>query len=296
MDPVEKPFKMTAPSAGRLFPMTVAEQSLWDGVVESIGDMTVGFVSVTRRDNEEVGEPAGTGTLVLIDGMRGILTASHVLAHLPRNGQVGLVRFRDKPDDFQRTFVDMRLTETFALGGASFGPSGPDVAFLRLPDDLAGSLNATNVFFNLTKRPRDELMASLDTKPYADAVAGVIAERTIVADSPIPNTIRKGLKAHLLLGNVVDDREADGLDVLDFKIEFGEPDRPPVTYGGVSGGAMWRVTFGVDFKSVHSRTLVGMAFYESDADADGRRFLTCHGPRTIYGPLIDLVRAKRAAA
>jgi hypothetical protein len=47
---------------------------------------------VHNRVEDAIG--AGSGTLVSIGKIRGILTAAHVLAHRPDKGEVGIVEYR----------------------------------------------------------------------------------------------------------------------------------------------------------------------------------------------------------
>ncbi len=69
-------------------------------------------------------------------------------------------------------------------------------------------------------------------------------------------------------------------------------------FGGVSGGAVWRVVPHRDAKAaegeeyVGQMTLAGVAFYEMDDRSQPRFYVRAHGPHSIYEQLIDLVRAQ----
>ncbi len=79
--------------------------------------------------------------------------------------------------------------------------------------------------------------------------------------------------------------------------EFEAAPRPdfnlPSDYGGVSGGAVWR--FDIDLESkpprVAQKILFGVAFHQSDLK-DGKRTITCHGPRDVYARLLEKIRER----
>jgi hypothetical protein len=269
------------------FPTDAEQEALLDDIINRIRDMTVGFLQLSQHVGHEDASPAGTGTLVEVDGVRGVLTASHVLDALPDRGRVGLVRFTDRPDDLQQTTIDMALSQKIAIGNRPFGPLGPDLGFLLLPEDLSSALAATNLFFNASMRA-DDMRSNAASGPYFDALVGVLAEMTRIAAPLRPNTLRKGIEARIWLGNIERTYEHNELDLLDFDILFDESVRPPDSYEGVSGGALWRVKLGAELRSVVDIRVVGIAFYQNPP-IDGHRLITCHGPRSIYDALLGKI-------
>jgi hypothetical protein len=74
----------------------------------------------------------------------------------------------------------------------------------------------------------------------------------------------------------------------------------PKSFEGTSGGSAWQfyVTEKDGSIAVIERRLVSVPFYQS-LDRDGKRIITCHGPKSIYGALMDAVSKrwpKEAAA
>ncbi len=68
----------------------------------------------------------------------------------------------------------------------------------------------------------------------------------------------------------------------------------PKSFEGTSGGAVWRfyvVEKGDGKTELIDRRLVGVPFYQSPTES-GSREIICHGPRGIYGTLIDKIKAK----
>ena len=87
-----------------------------DAVSAEIADFTVGFVIVRTHDGEQDAYLAGSGSLVAVGSVNGILTAAHVLKNLPDEAEVGLVRFpRNQSGVDQRFLIDMGLSDKASL-------------------------------------------------------------------------------------------------------------------------------------------------------------------------------------
>jgi hypothetical protein len=258
----------------------------------AIADFTVGFANLSVRNAEEDAEVAGSGTLVTVGPIHGILTAAHVLKNLPNSGEVGLVRFPRAPSPAQRQTINMSLAEKLAIATSDWTSTGPDLGFLRLPERDAAALYATNVFFNLSKR-RDLVLAGDHPAPkYVDGISGMIAEWT----SPLPDQSvfarAKSFGALYGVGCVIREHNAGGYDLLDFEVTYGPDTDSPERYGGMSGGALWRVYISETNdgqQSVADKRIFGVAFFESDKVGQ-KRIITCHGPKSVYGNLIDAIQ------
>jgi hypothetical protein len=59
-----------------------------------------------------------------------------------------------------------------------FGPLGPDLAFLQIPDETLGWLKAKNSFYNLSKRRDAVLSGERPSKSHVDCITGIIHELT----------------------------------------------------------------------------------------------------------------------
>jgi hypothetical protein len=282
---------VTKPSERR-FPSNAREVAVMDEAVDRICLSTIGFMKLRREGNVERGLAVGSGTLVSVDDVLGVLTAAHVLAELPDDGPVGLVRFKEGAKNLQRLHVDMRFAKKAAIvADGKIGPSDSDIGFLRLPLDVVGSLKATGVFHNLTKRSVEAVIEAVVQRPYVDAIIGVVAELTTYEEV---NRIVVG--ASMWLGNVVDQRDARGFDLLDFRIASDGSVKPPRSYGGVSGGGLWRISLSDDFAACRSITPVGVLFYQSEPAADGERLLSCQGPHSVYVRVVEAARKLGASA
>jgi len=87
------------------FPSDPEQKLLADEFGSAVRNMTIGFLKFTKQVGQENVQPAGTGTLISVGSVFGVLTASHVLHELPDHGEVGLVRFRIGQDQPQKTKI-----------------------------------------------------------------------------------------------------------------------------------------------------------------------------------------------
>ncbi len=146
-------------------------RSILPVVSDEVADFTVGFATLSTSGGRQDADPAGSGALVTVRSVRGILTAAHVLKRLPNQGEVGLVRFPRVQSVTQRLTIDMGHAEKLTLAADVNGPEGPDIGFLRLSPVDAETINARNVFFNLGKRQASVLADHQPDLSYANGPA-----------------------------------------------------------------------------------------------------------------------------
>jgi hypothetical protein len=192
--------------------------------------------------------------------------------------------------NFQQTTIDMAMAQKIAIGKVPFGRLGPDLGFLRLPEDLSSGVAATNVFFIAQMRER-EILENAAAGPYFDALVGAVAEMTWSAEPISPKTQRKCIEARVWLGNVV--RAYEGDSAWTCWTSTCRPmqafERPPVMKESAEV-PLWRVKLGADLRSVADVRVTGVAFYQTPL-VDGHRLITCHGPRSIYDALLRDIRS-----
>ncbi len=270
-------------------------QPVLEKVSAEIADFTVGFAILRNRGGTEDADLAGSGSLVTVGSINGILTAAHVLKNLPDQGKVGLIRFsRMSPSFPQKPTINMEKAEKLAIAADDFGPEGPDLGFLRLSPNDVGTLKARNLFFNLGKRRESILGNDQPDPPYFDGISGVIAELTTNLPPEQRLARIKGFHALYGVGMVVREHESNGFDLFDFEVSYGPDIEAPDSYAGMSGGALWRVYCTEDDDgqlSVVDKKVYGVAFHQSQI-LDQKRIITCHGPRSVYGPLMEAICEK----
>lgn len=252
-----------------------------------IAGSLVGLIEVLPAPDGEDARLLGSATLVTIKGRRGLLTAAHVLNVIPRTRPLGIVRFSSP--NTQRLLVQFEHALRVAMGRTNEGPQGPDLGFIELPSEAIASLEARgNIFFNMDLRRDDVIAGRYETKPHLSCIVGAIAEWTM--ESLGPSTRTKNIGAYNLLGKVGMPRMHGGLDLVDFEPVYTERDEPPSSFGGVSGGGLWRVMGVLENGSFDpvEKVLLGVVFYQS-AVVEGKRTLICHGPRSLYHELYEAV-------
>src|SRR4051794_35410249 len=112
------------------------------GVSDAMAAYTIGFAKLEVHERIEDAIGAGSGTLVSVGKVRGILTAAHVLTNLPDQGDVGIVEYRGQTIHYRKRTIEMANTTKIVLRGDGFGSDGPDLAFLRLAADTVGWFEA----------------------------------------------------------------------------------------------------------------------------------------------------------
>lgn len=237
----------------------------------------VGFLTLDRSGSGPSSRSAGSGTLVDFHGIRGVATAAHVAETLKTLPEVGIMRF--KPG---RTYEALTCRgdqlEITTVGSPPFGPDGPDLTFIRLPVEIENKFAATNAFFNSLVRARLQDQGHHRSPAELWFVTGTISEMSsslgvVGSSSKMEHGAINGV------GRIEAVEMKNGCDRLDFRIFHHEKFPAPSSYEGLSGGGLWQLGEGT---GLLSRTLIGLAFYQSEQDSEGRRIVRCHGPLALH--------------
>jgi hypothetical protein len=252
---------------------------LWGRFVRSLGSSTVALFGIYYVKGEERLKFAGTGTLVVAGNYYGILTAAHVWEVLEATAKVAIT-MTDKIN--HRYAIDVKSINAIALerSATEWDEHGPDLAFLHIPNEFVGEIEACHVFEDL-ERPPQKL--GVDAFEYW-MVMGTPAELGIFTD------IHASVEIN---GCNVDPRYVPGTpDFYDFELDV-HGHGIPKSYGGFSGGGLWRLlvfssplTGKVDW----AYRLKGVMFWEFEP-VNNRRVIRCHGHETI-ALLLKVVREK----
>lgn len=255
-------------------PDAVTEQTFRAAIAAS----TLGLMKYVERGGRPDAIPAGTGTLVSIGHVLGLLTAAHVTRELPSSGPVGLVRFLLAREENPH----VRMDETEKI---EFGPHEPDLAFLRFTHGAAEALRASNTFVDLL-RPRTQFLVGEKSHPYLLYVAGVVAERTLELPGTSRFPIGRGVKAALFNVTVDDDIRGEN-GVVHVRPNLSHSD-VPASYEGVSGGGLWRCYIERGGGGARGVAIAGVAFKQSE----DRRVISCVSVEPIYRDLIDRIQTR----
>lgn len=287
------PYLLRAPRSHVLYvpAMTESKNQLdIDAAKQAIANFTVGFCKLSKLGEQVDAVPAGSGTLVTLRSAGGILTAAHVLQCLPNQGDVGLVNFSNLPSLDQMQKIDMALAEKVIIAPDKFGATGPDLGFLLLPQLDAQNLSATCNFLNIEKMSHAVRASEQPAPPYIDAVIGVVDEWTKDLPPKRPSNRRKEFPALFGDGEVISKYKVNGFDLCKFEISYPDSLKPPSSYGGMSGGGLWRIYYEADGNGrnlVREMRLLGVAFYAYQSD--GKQHIICHGPCSVYRHLVNAV-------
>jgi hypothetical protein len=198
--------------------------------------------------------------------------------------EIGVIRFVGDAQNQRRT-IQLGETQTIIVQSAdSFDEKKEeiDLAFTVLPPDIASSIEAQNLFLNLEKnRTKMEEWASTKEK-HVDAMLGLVDE---LSEKPFKEgqEIISPMRGVLHSGHVV--AAENGLltmRAMDYNL-----DKIPNSFGGMSGGGLWRVYFAENEKEtkIVGTMLCGIASWQIDDTQ-----LACQGWDRIDQGLVPAVR------
>lgn len=254
---------------------------------------SIGFLQLNTRAGAEDAICAGSGTLIAVGPVSGILTAAHVITALPERGEVGLLRFPGRVETQQRMKIRMEYLDSVVIGSPPFNEEGPDLGFLKLPSQYIDALEAVGcVFHNVSARRDDVLSRRYPTKNAICCAMGVIHSWTRLLTPLSPNTRRMSFAGLIEPGETEPAPTIRGYDRHVFVPQTDEGYEPPDSYQGMSGGGLWCVSINREAHApIAGHWLVGVRYHQSDV-IDGTRTITCHGREGVYRFLMEDVSAK----
>jgi hypothetical protein len=258
---------------------------LSDPILSYISNFAVGLVV---REEGKGSRVLGSGTLVSMEGHRGILTCGHVAEIYGALHEIGLVRFAGDTQH-QRRIIRLGDTQTIIVQSSdSFEEKKEviDLAFAMLPPDIASSIEAQGVFLNIDKnRTKMESWASTKEK-FIDVTLGLVEE---FSQTPFKEGTEfiSPMRGVLHTGHVY--ARENGL--LTMKAMEYNHHQLPKCFGGMSGGGLWRVYFTEDEKEakIAGTMLCGVVSWQIDETQ-----LACQGWNRIDQGLIPAVRKNLA--
>ena len=255
---------------------------------EYLAPYIVGFVKI-RQPAQDDAFLAGSGTLIQVEERFGILTADHVIAELPRSGQLGLVLPKGPIPQLDRHTVTADHVKFVQVAPASFSSLGPDLGYLLLPEPERLKLEVHKIFYSLSKR-RAEMLAAPRPIDYGGwCITGMVDEWTRDLAPKRGYRRVKGFHGFCGLGVVNSERSDDHIDYLNFETKFDEAYEGPGNFQGVSGGGLWQVIYEErnGIISIRDALLSGVVFYQTEIQSGIT--LSCHGRRSIYQNVHDSI-------
>ncbi|MEX0955659.1 MAG: hypothetical protein WDZ83_10650 [Rhizobiaceae bacterium] len=259
-----------------------------------LGLQTVGFVQI-RSKGEITEDPRllGSGTLVrLPSGTYGILTAAHVLELVKRNTPVGLHLFL-RQDNRHQFKLEFEPGDCVVPPDRASEDALPDLGFLRIHEPRIYDLQAYGcVFYNLERQRLQAASEDAKSGRQQNFVVGVVGQSfTRRQDVSTGQTIT----GHSLLFGESQNYsivEKQGFVLSEQIVTFGPHQPPPFSYGGMSGGGFWMLTWPEgDPPQKISRTLLGTIVQQTRVTEEGRK-IVCHILDDIERCLLPIVEVQ----
>jgi hypothetical protein len=259
-----------------IFAKTAEAEELWKTFARAAHMYSTPLFALVKAPQGDLLKLAGSGTLLMKGNHHYILTAAHVWHEVLKHSDFVGVTLRE-------IFDHTCLIETSSIVAhepehpAKWGEWGPDVIVLQIPSVRVGEIKAFKVFY--------EMDAGLKAMVTCDR-----NETFLLAGTPaVLGSYTKSHASVQLLAMWVGSPQLytrGGWDYFDVEAAL-HPSSEANTFGGVSGGGLWRVQIysQPDTGQITSRmTLEGLAFYELDTK-NGKGVIRCHGVQSILKAL-----------
>lgn len=223
----------------------------------------------------------GSGTFLSVGAKYGVLTAYHVSAALAGPCQLGLSAAREAEEQHMR--IPKTSIEIVEVARPRTEEMGPDLSFVVLADaEDVGTIRASRSFLPI----ESDAGVLLERPPALEQGIWFLCGAPQASFNEVPS--ERGFAAALsfqdlcLAGGPSTYFERDGFDYFELDADVGAA--IPTTLRGMSGGGLWQVAVvqSPDGALTPGRALLrGVAFFEGLRE-DRRRFVRCHGDRSIY--------------
>ena len=270
-----------------LIKITEIPSNVYESITKEIGWYSIGLGRLQRYKNGEDFYLIGSGTLIRIGESYGILTAQHVTALFRDCEEVGFII----SPGVHKLVVEIEHLHVIDIAKPSKPSNGPDLSVVILPATLLGTFKATKSFYNISNKREEVLQSSLDLDVGVWILFGFIDEQTIAEGPDRGFTIIKGFHGLCGATGIAKAYIRGDYDFLEVGAQCGDSKLLPVSYGGASGGGLWRVQL-IRSKEgdIQNRDpiLYGVAFYQTEMK-EGMRYIRCHGPHSIYQRVFEVI-------
>lgn len=273
-------------------PLSQTPESLLARIAEMVHSYSTALVkmSVDHEGHERIHQ-IGSGTFVSVGDTYGILTAQHVSNELHGPCDLGLALIRHE----HVLRIKKDYLKIIEIASASIPSEGPDLSFIALPASNVSTIKAVKSFLELSF-DKDKI---LNNPPPLDFgiwfICGTPSEGTEEEES------EKGfggvISSHGNCGATGVNREyvMGDYDYIEVGIDYSGSGGIPSNFGGMSGGGLWQVLTRQTEEGELEPTkhlLSGVIFYQSDV-INQRRFIRCHGRRSIYKNVFDKIESQQ---
>lgn len=271
---------------------------LLDDILHYIKDYSTPLLLNTKRSNgEEHVRLIGSGTLVSILNIFGILTAAHVVdilikeKSLARPYSLGLI-IKDYPHNYS---IPSKYLELINIERGQIEANGPDLGFIMLPNSEVGTIKATKNFHNLDKN-RERILTTppkFNAGPWA--ICGIPDEKTIDNIFKQESILQKRFFMFCGVGSIFKTYTVDEYDYYDIRVKHDISPIIPHSFGGVSGGGLWQIPLAESREGEiepKEYILSGVVFYETGWEGLYQS-VRCHGRNSIYDVVYSFITENR---
>lgn len=251
-------------------------QSCLDDVLRGLVDLVRRFTTVIGCASDGDLIPMGSGTFVRrTDGQCGILTAGHVAWEIRKaienKCEVWVLPAQDREQ------VDWARIQGMGIqwwGERNQWSKGPDLGWMPLSAEEAKRVESLGGVFHNRRRTIEDLLGE---------VCRINLAFGFVEVASCPST--KEAVAHaMFMGKTNETTRSDKhWDYAEYAITSNDA-RIPMTHGGVSGSAVWRIDLEMDGQGKKTVQLEGLLFAEGGYED---RKLFAHGPKSLHTILLE---------
>jgi hypothetical protein len=245
---------------------------LWESIGRDALIYSTPLFSLSDAGKDESLIFAGSGTFLREGERYFILTANHVWEDSLRDGDAVGVALREVHD--HRHFIETKaMTPHGPESPTPWTNLGPDIVALEIPLNHVGTIKAMKGFYEMAGGLKAMVKGDHN---YAFLLMGV------------PGVLGTFTKQHasLQIHGMWDEKAAPFTegewDYFDFNGAL-PPGTPGNTFGGVSGGGLWRVQMypHPEREEIASTVVLeGVAFYQLGT-TEGKGIIRCHGVKSI---------------
>ena len=186
--------------------------------------------------------------------------------------------------------LDVRSLTNITFGPRISDERGPDGSVIILPQcRQLLDIQAKKSFWPIDYNPEERLKKALSTQGFV-MIAGFPGERQRSRGAQPGFTRTTEMQGIVAMTKQVDYFENDSFDYLQVKSERVAGTDAPESYGGLSGGGLWRIPVYLNqhHKILAESIFAGIIYWQSSED-NRVRYLRAHGPKTIYKTLPQLL-------
>lgn len=245
----------------------------------------VSFVRSSPQIGSDTGAyHCGSGTLVNMGGVHGILTAGHVLHEIKRDGHFVMQASTGPSKHAYAHKVEIEPGSMLINWSGEANRLGPDVGFIRLPNQIRDWARENLAFYNYGRRYTMYVDGKKPEPTQSYYVFGALKEGSeITSQGDGFNNLKTNFG--FFTGElVVDDlalHEAGSFIFLP-DVSSSNPD----SFEGLSGSGLWAVN---PLDGAMGRILIGVIYYQYEPIREGVRPLVFHSVDWTYNWLHDEV-------